>query len=317
MGRCSRHAKEADMKENTERRDVHQEITDQILAAMERGAEGFEMPWHRGGVTRGRPANALSGRPYRGINVLTLWIAAQANGYGSGYWGTYKHWQELGAQVRKGEKASMVFFYKQVERSGEDGESGEGESGNGTYLLARSYPVFNADQVKGWIPPKKERKSLIEVSQEAEGFVRSTGAEVRHGGDQAYYESAGDYIVMPDRERFRPTKTRTGTEGYYATLLHELTHWTGHPDRMNRDLSGRFGEDACYAMEELVAELGAAFLCADLGVSNGPRADHAGYVAEWLKVLKKDKKAIFVAASRAHQAVEYLVELQPEAKAAA
>lgn len=294
------------------RRDIHREITDRIVAAMERGAAAFEMPWHRGGITQGRPANALSRHPYRGVNVLVLWVAAEVHGYRSGYWGTYNHWKALGAQVRKGEKASFVVFYKEAARNAQEKEEEQTEeTGKIIYLLARSFRVFNADQVRGWVPPEQTRKGEAEVLRQADEFVRQTGAVIRHGGDIASYQPTGDYIAMPDHSRFRGTNAGSATEGYYATLFHELTHWTAHRDRMDRDLTGRFGDNA-YAMEELVAELGAAFLCADLCVSNTPRADHAGYLANWLEVLKSDKKAIFTAASRAHQATEYLASLRQE-----
>jgi len=309
--------KEVNMNTSERRRDIHREITDRIVAAMERGAETFDMPWHRGGTTQGRPANALSRRPYRGVNVLALWIAAEVNGYRSGYWGTYNHWKLLGAQVKKGEKASLIVFYKEVERTAKNREREHTEEmEKGTYLLARAYWVFNADQVKGWIPPEQMQKGQAEVLQHAEAFVRNTGAAIRHGGDRASYHAAGDYIAMPDRSRFVMTSAGSATEGYYATLLHELTHWTAHRNRMARNLSGRFGDHA-YAMEELVAELGASFLCADLGISIAPRADHAGYLSSWLEVLKSDKKAIFTAASKAHQATEYLAGLQQETGVAA
>lgn len=300
------------MKRANGRTDVHQVITDRIVAAMEQGAEDFEMPWHRGGITQGRPANAFTGRAYQGVNVLALWIAAQISGYRSGYWGTYKNWQALGAQVKKGEKASLVVLYKEVEWNRRDEATEQrGETEKTTYLLARSFPVFNADQVKGWTPVEQICHGEVEPLRQADEFVQGTGAVIRHGGDSAYYQPAGDYIGMPDYSRFVETPAGSATEGYYATLLHELTHWTGHRDRLARNLGGRFG-DGAYAMEELVAELGAAFLCADLGASNVPRADHAGYLDHWLEVMKGDKKAIFTAANKAHQAATYLAKLQPE-----
>lgn len=291
----------------TTKRDLYQTITNHIVGAIEHGAEKYEMPWHRGGITQARPANALTGRRYQGINVLSLWVSAQRNGFSSGFWGTYKQWNALGAQVRKGEKSSLVVFYKQIERERENQDTGEQETK--TYLYARSFSVFNADQADGWKPSEGRKKSQIDTRTRAQLFIGNTGARIEHGGDQAYYRPKDDYIQMPELCRFTGTKTSTPTEGYYGTLLHELTHWTGHKHRLARDFTGRFGEES-YAMEELVAEIGSAFLCADLGVTNTPREDHAAYVAQWLSVLQRDKKAIFSAASKAQQAAEYLTACQ-------
>jgi antirestriction protein ArdC len=169
--------------------------------------------------------------------------------------------------------------------------------------------VFNVEQVDGWQPPRPAAKDPIKVLVEAERFIMAISADIRIGGDRAYYRPRTDHIQMPDRDRFTGTETIDATESYYATLLHELTHWTGHASRLDRDLSGRFGQEG-YAMEELVAELGAAFLCSDLGITNRPRPDHATYIAHWLAVLKKDTRAIFTAASKANEARRFLTGLQ-------
>lgn len=303
-----------DTATTTTTRDVYQKITDHIITAIEAGAGDFQMPWHRGGTAWTRPANARTGRPYKGVNVVALWAAAEISGYSCGFWGTYKQWRELDAQVRKGQKASVIVFYKEVEYEVPDEDTGELLTE--TYLVARASWVFNADQVDGWQAPVPTVRSQAEVLDRAETFVGHTAAEIRHGGDQGYYRYSTDHIQMPDRDRFTGTATSTATESYYATLLHELTHWTAHKSRLDRDLSGRFGDQA-YAMEELVAELGAAFLCADVGVANSPRPDHAAYIANWLEVLKRDKKAIFTAASRASQAADYLAGLQHKTQEAA
>jgi antirestriction protein ArdC len=181
-------------------------------------------------------------------------------------------------------------------------------------LFARASWVFNADQADRWTPPATSERNVVEAIDQAEAFTAATGADVRHGGDGAYYRRSDDHVQMPDRERFTGSATSTPTETYYATLLHELTHWMGHEGRLDRDLSGRFGNEA-YAMEELVAGLGAAFLCADLLITNAPRLDHAACIANWLEVLKRDKRAIFTAARKAAQATDYLTSLQPKASA--
>jgi antirestriction protein ArdC len=159
--------------------------------------------------------------------------------------------------------------------------------------------------VDGYQPEDLPETSLVERVSQADELVQSTGADIRHGGGRAYYRLSTDHIQMPDEERFKNTETSTATEGYYSTLFHELTHWTGREDRCERDLNNRFGDDA-YAMEELVAELGAAFLCAELEISPQPREDHAGYIQHWMKVMKADKKAIFTAAARANEALDFL-----------
>jgi antirestriction protein ArdC len=293
-----------------QRNDVYAAITDRVIAVIEEGAGEWQMPWHRSGVSR--PLNAHTKKPYRGVNVVALWAAADAHSYGAGFWGTYKQWRELDAQVRKGERASLIVFWKELEREVEDEETGEWERKK--TLFARASWVFNVDQVDGWTPPSAPERNLVQALDHAEAFTAATGADIRYGGDRAYYRRSDDHVQMPERERFTGSTTSTPTEAYYATLLHELTHWTGHESRLDRELSGRFGNEA-YAIEELVAELGAAFLCADLSITNTPRPDHAAYIASWLEILKRDNRAIFTAARKAAQASDYLASLQPEASA--
>lgn len=282
--------------------DVYTRITNQILEAMENGAGNWQMPWHSESGTM-RPVNALSGKPYRGVNVLALWCAADEAGYSSDKWATYKQWAESGAQVRKGEKSSTIVFWK----IGDTEESAEADSDeNGPRrIIARGYNVFNAEQVEGYQAPVLPPRPEIQRIQEADDFFSALKADIRHGGGRAFYRPATDNIQMPPFEVFR------NAVAYYATLAHETTHWTGAKTRLDRDLKGRFGDES-YAAEELVAELGAAFLCADLGLANEPRPDHAAYVANWIKVLKGDKRAIFTAAAKAQQAVDFAHDLQPQ-----
>jgi antirestriction protein ArdC len=259
--------------------------------------------------------NAVSGKPYRGVNVLALWAAADAMGYRSNEWATYKQWQEKGAHVRKGEKSSLVVFWKIGDAKGADsdetddgGKVAEAEEDRGRPILARGYVVFNADQVDGYTPKAAASPIPAQVQQQeriahADQFFQALGADIRHGGNRAYYRPATDHIQMPPFEAFHDPIA------YYAILGHEATHWTGPKHRLDRDLTGRFGNEA-YAAEELIAELSAAFLSADLGLTNEPRPDHAAYVANWLKVLKNDNRAIFTAAGKAQQAVDYLHGLQ-------
>ena len=290
-------------------RDVYTQVTDTIISAIEAGAGQWDMPWHRHGVTHTRPMNALTGKRYRGVNVLALWAAAEARGFTTGLWGTYRQWQEKGAQVRKGEKSSLVVFFKELAVDETNPETGETERGR--RLIAKASYVFNANQVDGFaLPEPQAPANPAEALSQVEAYVAATGAHVAFGGESAFYRPLTDTIHMPDRTRFVGSATSSATECLYSTLLHELTHWTGIKTRCDREFGKRFGDDA-YAMEELVAELGAAFLCADLGIANTPRPDHAAYISHWLIVLKADKKAIFTAASKAAQAVDYLDGLQP------
>lgn len=289
-------------------RDIHNEITRQIIAAIEAGAGDFQMPWHQAGSGLSRPVNALTGNAYRGINILSLWVSAQFNHYSCGLWATYRQWADLGAQVRKGEKSSPVVFYKELDIDRVDPTTGATEAD--TIFIAKSSAVFNADQIDGFTRPDEPvRRDLTERLDAAERFVVATKADIAHGGGRAFYRPSTDNIQMPDRDRFIGSATSTPTESYYSTLLHELTHWSGHERRLNRDLQPRFDKRA-YAMEELVAELGAAYLCADLGIALEPRKDHADYIADWLGALREDTKAIFTAAAAASRAAEFLFSLQ-------
>ena len=292
--------------------DIHQHITNQIVTAIEAGAGEFRLPWHRAAGSIMRPVNVASKKAYRGVNILTLWAAGDEAGYQAGLWGTYKQWAEAGAQVRKGEKASYIVFYKEISVAAGSREDGEGnDDDNGTRLFARATPVFAAEQVEGYASPAlpETPANPMEPIEAAEAFVAATGAVIVHGGSRACYVPRTDNIHMPPCDMFFGTATSSAAEAYASTKLHELTHWTSAEARCNRQLGKRFGDDA-YAMEELIAELGAAFLCADLGITDAPRADHAQYLDNWLRVLKADKKAIFTAASKASQAVDFLTALQ-------
>ena len=293
----------------TDRVDIHQHITDKIVSAIEHGAGEFRLPWHRSTGNIMRPVNIASKKAYGGINVLALWATADERNFSAGVWGSYRQWLEAGAQVRKGEKATFVVFYKELAVAA-DPETGDAETA--TRLLARATPVFAAEQVNGYQAPVSDAPPITAVTrlEQAEAFVAATGAAIHHGGDRAYYRPSTDSIHLPPRDAFIDTPTSTPAESYYSTLCHELTHWTSAEPRCNRQLGKRFGDQA-YAMEELVAELGAAFLCADLRITAEPRVDHAQYLASWLSVLKTDKKAIFTAASKASEAAAFLAALQP------
>lgn len=287
-------------------RSVYDTITQKIVAMMDEGGGSYRAPWHARSAGS-FPVNATTHAPYRGVNVLSLWIDAQVRGFGSPYWASYRQWQSVGAQVRKGERGSVIVFYKKLETQAF--EEDDPDRTTKLRFVARASYVFNAAQVDGFAAePQPEQQSDFQRVQEVEAFVTALNAHIQHGTDGACYGTDIDIIEMPHRERFVASASSTAEQNYYAVLLHELTHWVGAPHRLNRQFGRRFGDEA-YAMEELVAELGAAFLCAAFGISTEPRPDHAAYVSSWLRVLNRDHKAIFTAASKAQEAFEHLAYL--------
>lgn len=291
------------------RADIYQRVTDIIIRDLEQGARSWTKPW----TTTSKNSDSIrplrhDGTPYRGINVLILWSEAIERGYTSSTWMTYRQAQALGAQVRKGEHGVTVVYAKTIERIDDDLMTGD-EAVTRIPML-RTYTVFNTDQVDGLPTPTPAQPSSVKESassriERADAFIAATGATIVHRGNRACYIPSADCIEMPPYEQFIDTPTASAAEGYYATVLHELVHWTSPSHRCNRDLGRRFGSHA-YAREELVAEIGAAFLCAELSITLEPRPDHAAYLANWLSVLKSDKRAIFTAAASAQRAVDWL-----------
>lgn len=289
-----------------EKASLYQTVTAKIVAMIEAGDNIYKAPWHVPQGQSALPANAATHAEYRGVNVLSLWIDAQLKGYPSAMWASYRQWQQLGGQVRKGERGSLVVFYKRVET--EPSEPEDHDNSIGLRFVAKRSWVFNAAQVDGCEIPQAPSTTAFQRLGEVEALVTAVNATIHHGYAMARYRHGTDAIEMPNPEWFVETEAGSAQEGYYAVLLHELTHWTGAPHRLNRTFGKRYGDEA-YAFEELVAELGAAFMCAVFGISTEPRADHAGYVASWLKVLQRDPRAIFTAASKAQEAFEHLAHL--------
>lgn len=287
------------------RSSVYERVTNQIVQAIEAGTESWVMPWHSVGDCLQFPNNIATGKQYRGINVLSLWAASFTNGYESATWGTFNQWSSLGHRVRKGEKASLAVFWKPIadgEASEEDDDAAE-QSNERRWIL-RSYLVFNAAQIDGYTTPELPVQSELERIEHADQFFAALGADVRHGGNRAFYNPSSDHIQLPPFHAF------VDPIAYYATRGHEHIHWSGAEQRLHRDLSGRFGSKS-YAAEELIAELGAAFLAADLNLTLEPRPDHAAYIQTWLSLLKEDHRAIFTAATHAQRALDYLHSLLP------
>lgn len=277
------------------KQDIYEAVTNSIIEAIENGQTGdkFKLPWDGDMVM---PENVQSQNLYRGVNVVTLWAWRMKKGYNSAKWGTYKQWAEKGAQVKKGEKAIKIVFWKTVEiEPSADNEDGQ------TKMYARWSSVFNADQVEGYA--QESNTGEIKRVVQADRFIRSIGADIRHGGLKAFYHRKEDYIQIPCPEDFKATKTASASDNYYSTIMHELTHHSGAPHRLDRTKGKTFGDDD-YIFEELVAELGSAMLCCMTGISSQPRADHAQYIDSWLEEMKGDKSFIFKAASQAQKAVD-------------
>jgi antirestriction protein ArdC len=289
--------------QRTEKQDIYTRITNQIVSHLEKGVRPWIRPWNAehaaGPITRPLRHN---GKPYSGINVLSLWASAMAQNFVAPVWMTFKQAAELDAHIRKGEKGSLVVYADSITRKETNEKTGDEIERHIPFL--KGYIVFNVEQIEG-LPEAYYAKASPNLDpaariDHAEKFFAALGATIRHGGNQAFYSLAEDAIQMPPFESFQ------SADSYYATLAHEFTHWTGSAARLDRDPGGcRFGSEG-YAVEELVAELGAAFLCADLELALEPREDHACYIATWLKLLAADKQVVFTAAAHAQRAAEFI-----------
>ena len=274
--------------------DIYQTVTDRIITALEQGTAPWLKPWAEGKCGTMGPFNAATGRPYNGINWLVL---------GSGGWLTFKQAKELGGSVRKGEKGTQIVFWSFPKIK--DTETGEEK----VVPFAKGYTVFAVEQCEGLNEAKLKAPAPITAGQTSINVIAAqAGAQVRHGGSKAFYSPSTDHVQMPSIDAFE------SADAYAGTLAHELVHWTGHQTRCDRQFGKRFGDDA-YAFEELVAEIGSAFVCAQTGIPL-EGLQHTSYVASWLKVLKNDKRAIFTASSQAKKAAEFLLEQEEQALAA-
>ena len=285
------------------KQDPHARITSRILAELEQGTRPWLKPWSGGDLAASgqtRPLRA-TGQPYRGINVLLLWMEARASGFVSPSWMTYRQAQALGAQVRKGERGATVVYYGDSRKTVRDEASGEDKEQ--AFRFLKTYTVFNVAQIDG-LPERfhfvPEPAPEVERIAAAEAVFTHIPATVNHGGDKAYYMPSADRIQLPPFAAFHDAHS------YYTTRGHETVHWTRHETRLDRSFGREKWGDEGYAREELVAELGAAFLAADLGLCIEPRPDHASYIASWIKVLQNDTRAIVQAAAHAERAVAYL-----------
>jgi len=289
------------------KKDIYQEVTDRIIEALEEiSLEDYQAPFARL-TAQQLPINPITENKYNGINTLILWIEQQKRDYSSNEWGTFKQWKEKGAHVRKGEKSSPIIFYSRVEKKDSLEQNGEPEF----YNMLKSYWVFNADQIEGYEPVtglEAGNFGMVERIENIERFIEATGAVIEPGQKEACYSPLLDKIKMPKKELFFDNG-QSATENYYDTLLHELTHWVGGTSRLNRIDNDTYSNKENYAFEELIAELGSAFLCSQFGIKQHGRDDHALYLKSWLKALRNDKKYIFKASAQAQKAVDYLNQL--------
>jgi len=298
-------------KKESGRTDIYARITDRIVAELEKGVRPWVQPWSAGNV-KGRITRPLrhNGEPYTGMNVLLLWSEGLARGYTSPIWMTFKQSLELGGHVRKGESGSTVIYASRFTKTETDEHGGAVER---DIPFLKTYSVFNVEQVED-LPEHFYSRPMpildpVARIDHADRFFANTGSVIRHGGSKAYFSPSTDHIQMPPFESFRDAAS------YVAVLSHEHIHWTADSRRVGRDLS-RYAKDRSErAREELVAEIGSALVCADLGIvpELEPRPDHASYLASWLTVLSNDRRAIFSAAAHAQRAAAYLHSLQPQA----
>jgi len=297
--------------------EIRQNITNQIIEALTKGTAPWRRPWTTD-VNSGSPTNAVSRKNYSGVNPLLLQITAERFNFNSRYWATYRQWQELGGQVkarpsdvRAGEWGTEIVFCKPCTKKKVDASGDESED---KFFMLRTYTVFNADQVSGSaIDGFRVGNQPITVNQieqrfqQADDVIEATGAEIRHGGDRAFYQPVDDYVQMPLRERFAHGE-------YYETAFHELTHWSEHSSRLNWD---RKKPENTYALGELIAELSSVFVSGELGLPVEKTINnHAAYLASWLKEMKQDSKFIFRAASQATRAADFILSFSRKDEAA-
>lgn len=286
------------------RRDPYAEVTARIIAALERGTVPWRHPWRARGLR-----NAVSHRPYRGINLLVLSLVSMEAGYDDARWLTFRQAEQLGGHVRRGQHGTRVVFWKWPARE-EEREAGPDDERRGdAFPLMRLYTVFNVAQCEGLALPDAEAGEEFDPLEQAEAIVSgyAGGPEILHDAEAAYYVPVQDQVHLPPRGAFRDV------DGYYATLFHELAHSTGHPSRLDREgyqESAAFGS-AVYSREELVAEFAAAFLCQEAGVDAARLDQSAAYIASWLRALEDDRRLAVAAAGQAQRAVDHILGLSP------
>lgn len=304
----------------TPKADAHQIVTDAVIAFLESDDKGrWVKPWQK--LFNDGNYCPTTSRAYEGgVNNMALNALSYFNGFKSEAWGTYKQWKDLSTDdspvsVKKGAKAAYIFvpmIYTKKDGKGDPILDSKGDEKKGRSF--KQVAVFNADQVDGFVEVKREMpESKVLDNDKVDTYISNLGIDITHGGNRAYYSLGGDHVRMPPKEAFKDVGKSSATEAYYGTKFHEGVHATGHESRCKRDLTGSFGNEA-YAFEELVAEMGAAILCNQHGISDAPRADHAKYIKSWLRGLKDDKQAVFKAVGLAQKAIKWMDEKQPTSK---
>lgn len=295
--------------EKTERQSLYAEVTAQVIAELEEGRLPWVQPWDAAACRCAMPANAVTGRRYSGINVLILWAAVIEGRYASQRWLTYRQAQAAGGNVRKGERGTTVCYADRFTPRVEAERARDEDREARQLAFLKRFTVFNVEQCEGLpeaLTAVPELPAEAEMLPDVQTLIDASGADFRIGGCEAFYAPGEDMVVVPPQAAFGEPIN------WYRTALHELGHWTGHPNRLDRDQRGRFGS-ADYAREELVAEMASAFACASLSIR--PTVRHADYIGAWLSVLREDERAIFRAASAASKAADYLLGFAPEAEA--
>ncbi len=285
----------------TMKKDRYQIITDTVIEQMENLGSDWMKSWSTNAMSGHH--NVISKKAYQGTNTFLTAISSFKNGFQSNQWGTYRQWQSKGYSVKKGSKGTDIIFFDKIKI-----EDKETEQERFVPIL-KGFSIFNADQIEDYwsgsaIPEKPTFKH-----EQTEQLVTNSKAIIKHGGSRAFYTSEADFIQMPHKTDFQDIDGSTAMENYYSTLLHELTHWTGHTSRLDRKLANKFGSNA-YAFEELVAEIGSVFLTAMLGIEKQPQPNHAKYLNGWLEVLKQDKRAMVKAFGLAQKASDYILAYQ-------
>lgn len=291
----------------TNRQSLYAEVTSRVIAELEAGRLPWVQPWDSAGCGCSMPHNAGTGRRYSGINVLILWAAVIEGRYSSQRWLTYRQAQAAGGNVRRGERGTVVCYADRFTPKDEAARAQDEDRDARQIAFLKRFTVFNVDQCEGLPEALTSAPALpaeIDIIPRVQALIRTSGADFRIGGGEAFYAPDADFVAVP------PPATFAERINWYRTALHELGHWTGHSSRLDRNQRGGFGS-ADYAREELVAEMASAFACASLSIQ--PTVRHADYIGSWLAVLREDEKAIFRAASPASKAADYLLAFAPEA----
>jgi antirestriction protein ArdC len=285
----------------TMKKDRYQIITDTVIEQMENLGSDWLKSWSDNAMSGHH--NVISKKAYQGTNIFLTAISSYKNGFQSNEWGTYKQWQSKGHSVKKGSKGTDIIFFDKIKI--EDAETKEEKF----IPLLKGFSIFNADQIDGY---QTETTEIIKPTfnhEKTEQLITNSSAIIKNGGSRAFYTSEADFIQMPNKTDFQDIDGSSAMENYYSTLLHELTHWTGHTSRLDRKLANKFGSNA-YAFEELVAEIGSVFLTAMLGIEKQPQPNHAKYLNNWVEVLKQDKRAMVKAFGLAQKASDYILAYQ-------